>query len=262
MITTTGGGGGGGSSKITFDSEFDIAPNVSDLQVRWNAPEAGTIQAIYVWADDTVPTSAGTYTISAASGGSSIFSGFDLKSVTLATQTSVGTLTNATLASGAEVEFTIASNNADLAGAGMRLQIVFLAATSTATPAVKATQIQDKGVPTAPNAPINVRFTIPSASTIVSLGVIADDIAFSSAAGTFTVAVAKDPHGTNKNLLSAATQDLDGTLTAGTKLDLTLTGTTADLSVAAGKTIQFSFVSNNADLIGEGLRCMLVYREV
>ena len=103
---------------------------MSDGLDRWNAPEAGTIQGIYVWADDTVPTSAGTYTISAASAGNPIFSGFDLKSLTLATQTSVGTLTNATLAAGAEVEFTIASNNADLAGAGMRLQIVFLAATA------------------------------------------------------------------------------------------------------------------------------------
>ena len=263
---TGGGGSGGGSSKITFDSEFPIAPNVSDLQVRWNAPEAGTIQAIYVWADDAVPTSAGAYTISAASGGSTIFANFNLKGVTLATQTSVGTLTNATLASGAEVEFTIASNNADLAGGGMRLQIVFLAATSTATPAVKATQLAQRGVPIAPNATIKVRFTIPTVATILSIGVIADDTKPSSAAGTYTLAAVKNPAGANVNLLdvqalAGTTYNLDNTLTVGSVANPPLTSTSASLATAANDTIELSFVSNNADLVGAGLRCMVVYRE-
>ena len=40
----------------------------------------------------------------------------------------------------------------------------------------------------------------------------------------------------------------------------TLTTTTADLNLTADTTIQFSFVSDNVDLVGAGLRCMVVYR--
>ena len=73
--------------------------------------------------------------------------------------------------------------------------------------------------------------------------------------------MAKNPAGANVNLLNAATYDLDNTLTVGSLANPTLTGTTADLTVAANDTIELSFVSNNADLGGAGLRCMVVYRE-
>lgn len=247
------------TASITFDEEFPIAPAVPDLQFRWNAPSAGTIQKIYVWADETVPTTAGTYTISASSGSNVIFSGFDLTGLTVATQTSVGTLSNNTLSEGDEVEFTVASDNADLAGAGMRVQIVFRAVGVADTPAVSAvTNTYQADVPIAPNNTIEVRFTVPVASTVVGAKVIADDTIPSSAAGDYTVALAKDPAGTDVNLLSASTENLNGTLTLDTVKNLTLTGTAADLEVAANTTVEFTFTSNNSDLVGAGLRCVLV----
>lgn len=245
------------TASVSFDEEFPIAPAVTNLQVRWNAPAEGEILAIYVWADDAVPATSGTYTISASKGGSSIFSGFDLTGITLATQTSVGTLTNNYLASGDEVEFTIASNNADLTGAGMRLQIVFRAV-GTPPQVDGAVSSAEADVPIAPNTSIEVRFTIPVASRILAAKVIADDTIPSSAAGTYTVALAKDPAGTNVNLLSSATEDLDGTLTLGSHTNLSLTAVSADLDVAANNTVQFKFVSDNVDLVGAGLRCILV----
>ena len=115
-------------------------------------------------------------------------------------------------------------------------------------------------VPIAPNTTINVRFTVPVAATITSIGVIADDTQPASAAGTYTLAAVKDPVGTNTNLLAAATENLNGTLTVGSLLSPTLTGTAADLIVTAFQTVQLSFVSDNADLVGAGLRCIVVYQ--
>ena len=93
--------------------------------------------------------------------GNVIFSGFDLTGLTVATQTSVGTLSSNTLSED-EVEFTVASDNADLAGAGMRVQIVFRAVGVADTPAVSAvTNTYQADVPIAPNNTIEVRFTVP-----------------------------------------------------------------------------------------------------
>lgn len=72
-----------------------------------------------------------------------------------------------------------------------------------------------------------------------------------SALGTVTLAVTNyDLSATaDDNLLNAATYDLEG-LTNKTTVDLTLTATTADLSLSDGDFIYCQIVSNNADMTG------------
>jgi hypothetical protein len=70
---------------------------------------------------------------------------------------------------------------------------------------------------------------------------------FTSAGGTFTLAVAKDIDGGGNNMLSAATFDLEGLL-AQTDVNVTLTGTPADLEFAAAGFMRVSVASSVDDL--------------
>lgn len=79
----------------------------------------------------------------------------------------------------------------------------------------------------------------------------------SSAAGAYTLAIAAG----GNNLLGGATEDLDGTLSALTQADLTLTATTADLDIDAGTPISLTWVSDNADLVnGDEVEVLLDYQ--
>ena len=84
------------------------------------------------------------------------------------------------------VEFTFTSNNADLVGAGLRCVLVTQVSSGESESSV--TQIAQRGVTVAPNSTIDIRFTIPIAATVLSIGIIADN-GPASAAGTYTVAV-------------------------------------------------------------------------
>jgi hypothetical protein len=76
-------------------------------------------------------------------------------------------------------------------------------------------------------------------------------------AGTYTLAI-QDETGA-ANLLGAATANLDATITANTALALTLTATAADRSLAQNDVVSFTVVSDNGDLVGEGLIVQLRY---
>ena len=234
----------------TYQADVPIAPN-DTIEVRFTVPVASTVVGAKVIADDTIPSSAaGDYTVALAKDPA----GTDVNLLIASTESLDGTLTldtvkNLTLtgtaadlevAANTTVEFTFTSNNADLVGAGLRCVLVTQVSSGESESSV--TQIAQRGVTITGNTTIDVRFTIPIAATVLSIGIIADDTQPASAAGTYTVAVVKDPAGTNTNLLSTATYDLDGTLTTGVLANPTLTATTADLNLTADTTIQFSFV--------------------
>lgn len=76
-------------------------------------------------------------------------------------------------------------------------------------------------------------------------------------AGVYTFAVVDDD--ASNNLLAAATADLTA-LAPATLTSLALTATTANLSLAKGTRIKFSFVSDNFDLAATGVYFQLLYR--
>lgn len=87
----------------------------------------------------------------------------------------------------------------------------------------------------------------PTACKVLSISAYATT-APASAGGTYTLAV----DGGGNNLLGAATFDLEG-LTDATVEALTLTSTTADLTLSADDVVKLDLVSNNADLTGDDL---------
>jgi hypothetical protein len=111
-------------------------------------------------------------------------------------------------------------------------------------------------VPIVPNGVVDIRHNVPFACTVTEITFTADDTKPVSALGTFVVTVAA----ASNNLLAGTNYDLDNTLTAGTLYSASLTTTTAHLSLAKGARIQFAFTSNNADLVGAGLRCQVTYQ--
>ena len=76
-------------------------------------------------------------------------------------------------------------------------------------------------------------------------------------AGVYTLAV-EDADNSN-NLLAAATFDMTG-LVATTLTSMALTGTAADLLLAAGTRVRFQLVSDNGDLAASGVYVQIVYR--
>lgn len=91
--------------------------------------------------------------------------------------------------------------------------------------------------------------------TVVAIKAIAK-VSPGSAAGLYTLAVSSGAD----NLLVAATFDLES-LTADTLEALTLTATTADLDIDADAPIEFSFVSDNADLVDGDVTLEVQYRD-
>jgi len=106
-------------------------------------------------------------------------------------------------------------------------------------------------VPIVPNGVVDIRHNVPFACTVSEVNFIADDTVPVSAAGTFLVAVT----GNAVNLLSVSPFDLE-TLVLGTLNSPADTGA----SLAKGALIEFTFTSNNADLVGAGLRCQVIYQ--
>ncbi len=76
-----------------------------------------------------------------------------------------------------------------------------------------------------------------------------------SAGGTYLFSIT----GAGNNLISAATFDIESLVNV-TLTPMTLTLTVADLDLAAGATVDFSFASNNADLTGAGLYAQICFR--
>jgi predicted RecA/RadA family phage recombinase len=109
----------------------------------------------------------------------------------------------------------------------------------------------------APAATTIHNWTAPVDCTIQALGVSAT-VQPASAAGTLTIAVADALAATS--LLTGATADLDGTITANTRLNLGLTATAANLNLSQGDVVSFTVVSDNLDLVGEGLIADIRYR--
>lgn len=98
--------------------------------------------------------------------------------------------------------------------------------------------------PTA-NTTVGWGWLVMQACTITGISVVAVDGAPSSSGGTYTLAVT----GAGNNLLASATFDLE-TLVGDTATALSLTATTADLTLPAGSVISIAAVSDNADLTG------------
>lgn len=95
------------------------------------------------------------------------------------------------------------------------------------------------------NSTVTKRFVFPSASTLTKLGLWAIT-APASTGGTVLFTAKKNGGNT---VLNAANYDGE-LLSAATTNFFTLTGTTADLSFAAGDYLELKWVSNNADMTG------------
>ena len=109
----------------------------------------------------------------------------------------------------------------------------------------------DAEVPIVPNGVVEIRHNVPFACTVSEVNFIADDTVPVSAAGTFLVAVT----GNAVDLLDSSPFDLE-TLVLGTLNSPADTGA----ALAKGALIEFTFTSNNADLVGAGLRCQVIYQ--
>ena len=110
-----------------------------------------------------------------------------------------------------------------------------------------------------PGNTVNAYFFAPYALTVVGVKVYSHSGAL-SAAGVYTLAV-EDIDNSN-NLLSAATFDMEtsGSLPAATLTTVPLTATTADLDLAAGTRVRIQLLSDNADLVADGVYFQLIYR--
>lgn len=110
----------------------------------------------------------------------------------------------------------------------------------------------DSDVEIVPNDTTHVLWFAPAALTITAIKLYYQ-VAGASVAGTYLFTAT----GAGNNLLAAANYNLESmvnaTLTSSqTTPALALTGTAADLTLAEGDVVDLSFVSNNADLTGEG----------
>lgn len=99
------------------------------VNTYWFAPAPITIVAIKLYAA-TAPTTAGTYAFTATGAGNNLLgaASFDLTSLPSDALTSApltGTAVDLNLATGAKVAFSFASNNGDLTGAGLCLQVLY-----------------------------------------------------------------------------------------------------------------------------------------
>ncbi len=100
------------------------------------------------------------------------------------------------------------------------------------------------------------KYTVPARDiTITAIKAIAK-ISPGSAVGTYTLAM--DSGG--NNLLSAATFDLE-LLVGGTLAAVPVTLTTADLDIPANTPIEYTFVSNNADLADGDVTIEVLFRD-
>ncbi|MHA2062816.1 MAG: hypothetical protein ACXABY_00305 [Candidatus Thorarchaeota archaeon] len=106
-------------------------------------------------------------------------------------------------------------------------------------------------IPETANTTLYERFRVPDdGATLSRLTVRTANGVSTSAAGTYTIACAKEiDGGSTTNVLSTSTEDLE-TLTDQTDTDLTLTGTPANLDFADGDYLLITVASNNADLTG------------
>jgi hypothetical protein len=117
------------------------------------------------------------------------------------------------------------------------------------------TDDRTRSIAVSPSNTVNEYFFAPYALTIV--GVRAYCHSGVTTAGAYTLAV-EDIDGSN-NLLSAATFDLTA-LVAATLTTVGLTATGADLDLVAGTRVRCQFISDNADLVAEGVYFQLLFR--
>jgi hypothetical protein len=113
-------------------------------------------------------------------------------------------------------------------------------------------------LPVVPNDTQNIYWAPDTARTVTTIYLWART-APSSAAGTYTIAIKKNASTT---MLSTATVDLDGTMTANQVYALTLTGTAADLAIdgTSNDYVQIQLVSDDADLQGAALHAVIRHR--
>lgn len=108
-----------------------------------------------------------------------------------------------------------------------------------------------------PGNTVNEYYFAPYTMTLVGVNAYCHSGA-SSAAGVYTLAVEAN----GNNLLSAATFDMEttGSLPAATLTAVPLTGTTANLDLNQGVRISIQLVSDNADLVAEGVYIQLLFK--
>ena len=110
-------------------------------------------------------------------------------------------------------------------------------------------------VSVSPGNTLYLKFFAPQSIAVKNIKLYSET-SLGSAAGTYLFTATGDG-----NSLIASTYDLE-TLTATTLTDVTLSTTTADLSMSAGDVVNFTFTSNNADLTGSGLYLQMLWEAV
>jgi hypothetical protein len=110
-------------------------------------------------------------------------------------------------------------------------------------------------VSVSPGNTLYLKFFSPESIAVKNIKLYSET-SLGSAAGTYLFTATGDG-----NSLIASTYDLE-TLAATTLTDVTLSTTTADLSMSAGDVVNFTFTSNNADLTGSGLYLQMLWEAV
>ena len=110
-------------------------------------------------------------------------------------------------------------------------------------------------VSVSPGNTLYLKFFSPESIAVKNIKLYSET-SLGSAAGTYLFTATGDG-----NSLIASTYDLE-TLAATTLTDVTLSTTTADLSMSAGDVVNFTFTSNNADLTGSGLYLQMLWGAV
>jgi len=170
--------------------------------------------------------------------------------------TLTGTVGDLTFSAGDEWAAEFTSDDLGFDGSGIYFSILF-----GTTGSISITGAPDDDhqfeVTVFPNNTINTLFFAPYNCTIVGINAYCESGA--TTAGVYTLAD-EDIDATN-NLLSAATFDMTTpNLPAATVTPVTLTGTTANLDLAAGTRVRFQLASDNADLVASGVYLQIIFR--
>lgn len=118
-----------GAVEFSETLSVPVTPNVTTT-LLWFAPVGLTVVALYLWATTAPASAAGDYTFAATGAGNNLLSAatFDLETLVSGVRSSPGltaTTANLTLAAAAKVQFDFVSNNVDLTGANLFVQVVY-----------------------------------------------------------------------------------------------------------------------------------------
>ncbi len=216
------------------------------------APYDLNILAIKLFAY-TATTTVGSYLFAATGNGNNLLSSSTFDVGTLVSQTLTGMTLSATssdlvISSGGVFDLSFTSDNADLTGAGLYVQIFY----EKSTDSVILQNVHQQEVTISGGNTIHHYFFAPYDLTLLS--VKAYSYTAPTTSGTYTFAAT----GAGNNLLSASTYNLES-LVSQTLTPITLTATGANLNMSSGDIFDFTFASDNIDLAGAGLYLQIFY---